>query len=40
VFLFADLSLVDRPKLIEAVRKTGLAEEGALGFLLRRLESQ
>jgi hypothetical protein len=40
VFLFADLSLVDRPKLIEAVRKTGLAEDGPLGFLLRRLESQ
>jgi hypothetical protein len=40
VFLFADLSLVDRPKLIESVRKTGLAEEGGLGFLLRRLESQ
>jgi hypothetical protein len=40
VFLFADWSLVDRPQLIEAVRKTGLAEDGALGFLLRRLESQ
>ena len=40
VFLFADWSHVDRPKLIEAVRKTGLAEDGALGFLLRRLESQ
>ena len=40
VFLFADWSQVDRPKLIEAVRKTGLADDGALGFLLRRLESQ
>jgi len=39
VFLFADWSQVDRVKLIEAVRKTGLAEDGALGFLLRRLES-
>jgi hypothetical protein len=40
VFLFADWSRVDRPKLIEAVRQTDLAGEGALGFLLRRLESQ
>lgn len=40
VFLFADWSQVDRPKLIEAVRKTGLADDGALGFLLRRLESR
>ncbi|HSD99626.1 MAG TPA: hypothetical protein VLB72_02695 [Burkholderiales bacterium] len=40
VFLFADWSRVDRPKLIEAVRKTGLAEDGALGFLLRRLENR
>jgi hypothetical protein len=39
VFLFADWSQLDREKLIEAVRRTGLAEEGALGFLLRRLES-
>jgi hypothetical protein len=40
VFLFADWSQVDRAKLIEAVRKTGLAEDGALGFLLHRLESR
>jgi hypothetical protein len=39
VFLFADWSRLDRPKLIEAIRGTGLAEGGALGFLLRRLES-
>jgi hypothetical protein len=40
VFLFADWTQLDRPKLMEAVRRTGLAEEGALGFLLRRLESR
>jgi hypothetical protein len=39
VFLFADWSQLDRPKLIEAIRGTGLAEDGALGFLLRRLET-
>jgi hypothetical protein len=40
VFLFADWSQVDREKLNVAVRKSGLAEEGVLGFLLRRLESR
>jgi hypothetical protein len=40
VFLFADWSRVDRPKLTDAIRRTGLTEDGALGFLLRRLESQ
>jgi hypothetical protein len=40
VFLFADWSQVDRSKLIAAVRQTGLAHDGALGFLLSRLESQ
>lgn len=39
VFLFSDWSQVDRAKLNEAVRNTGLAEDGALGFLLRRLEN-
>jgi hypothetical protein len=40
VFLFADRSHLDREKLIEAVRDSGLADHGALGFLLSLLESE